>query len=390
MSSTIYNKAFELRLSHEFFTDANRFNVNKQLELFATSATNDLVKSGRMRMVRTGAGLDVFYQAYLDSVPAIPVIKPLIELTGNLEFVFALIIKPTDTSFLNTTNLDQGGVYKSGKIFFLDGIIPPGSPPPATTPISLTLSDSLIDQLRPAVFTYTFLPNTVGLTADLEVKVYPEGSSTAVVTVNPVLVNPSTGVYSVQIDLSNQPIGIYTLEAKNGATLEHSADLYIDTELARQNVFGIIRLTYTDPDYFYQGMPDTISYEFEARDVKWRYYVAIKSVPAGFFTNHTLSIIDSDSIHTFVPLNGGGVPNGTVKINGADTVIFTSSAPITFSETAIDSFDLIQNNPAIPLIKPLMSSLSNAAVTGVDSNQVGVIGEKYAEIFLFLDQVSDP
>lgn len=393
MSSTIYNKAFELELSHLFYTAAHKFNVNKQLDLFATSATADLVKKGRMRMVRTGAGLNMFYQAYQDLIPAIPLIKPLIEITGELEFVFALAIKPSDTSFLNTTDLDQGGTYSSGKIFFLDGTMPVGPtiPPPAN-PANLPLTASLLDQLRPSVFTYTFLPNTQGLLADLEVKVYPEGSATPVVTVNPVLADPATGVYSVQIDLNAHPVGIYTLEAKNGATLEHSSELYIDTELSRQNIFGIVRFTYPNTEYFYKGLPDLVHYEFVAREIQWRYYIAIKSVPLNFFNNHTLQIVDTNDpsppFYTFSPLNGGGVPNGTVQINGHPTVIITSDDPIPFSETAITRFNLLQNNPVNP-VKTLMTSLANAATNGVDSNQVGVIGEQYAEIFLFLDQVAD-
>lgn len=393
MSSTIYNKALELELSHLFYTAAHKFNVNKQLDIFATSATADLVKKGRMRLVRTGAGLNLFYQAYLDQVPAIPLIKPLVELTGELEFVFALVIKPTDNSFLNTTDLDQGGTYSSGKIFLLDGTMPvgPAVPPPAN-PVNLTLTPSLLDQLRPSVFTYTFLPNTQGLLTDLEVKVFAEGSVTPVLTVNPVLANPATGVYSVQIDLSGQSAGVYTLQAKNGATIEHTASLYIDTELARQNIFGIVRIKYPNPDYFYQGLPDTASYAFVAREVQWRYYIAIKSVPLNFFSNHTLKIIDTNDpsppFYSFSPLDGGGIPNATVKINGQPTVIITSDSPIPFSENAITRFNLLQNNPVNP-VKTLMTSLANAATAGVDSNQVGVPGEQYAEIFVFLDAVSD-
>lgn len=392
MSSTIYNKAFELELSHLFYTAAHKFNVNKQLDLFATSATADLVKKGRMRMVRTGAGLNMFYQAYLDSAPLLPVIKPLIELAGPLEFVFALTIKPTDTSFLNTTNLDQGGTYSSGKIFLLDGNMPTGPTP--GNPVNLTLLPSLLDQLRPAVFTYTFLPDNPPLLTDLVLKVYREDEVTLVQTIDPVLSNPSTGIYSAQIDLSKEPIGIYKIEVtdpNNGDAVENTALIYVDSELSRQNIFGIVRLTYTNPDYFYKGLPDIVKYEFVARQVKWRYYVAIKKIATNFFNDYHLEIYDDlmpVAQYTFTGLDGG-VPNATVKINGLETVIITSNQLIPFRETAISRFNLKQVKPSPPTAeKVIMNVLPNAATSGVDSNNVGVIGEKYAEIFLFLDQVS--
>jgi len=390
MSSTIYNSAFELQLSHEFYTDAHKFNVNKQLEIFATSATNDLVKKGRMRMVRTGAGLNMFYQAYLDQVPAIPVIKPLVELTGSMQFVFGLVINPTDTSFLNVSDLDKGDTYGSGKLFFLNGTIPVGDP---DLPVVLDLTPSLLDQLRPAAFTYTFVPDTAGLLTDLVLTVYRENGVTVVQTIDPVLSNPSTGVYSAQINLSAEPVGIYKIKVtdpNNGNQEENAASVYVDTELARQNIFGIIRLTYPTPSYFYQGLPDTVKYRFDAREIQWRYYIAIKKIATDFFNDYHLEIYD-DLIpvpqYTFTGLDGG-VPNATVKINGLETVIITSNEFIPFSETAISRFNLKQVKPSPLTEKVIMNVLPNAATSGVDSNNVGVIGEQYAEIFLFLDQVS--
>lgn len=390
MSSTIYNKAFALQLSHLFYTVEHRFNVNQQLDLFTTVATADLIRKGRMRMVRTGAGADVFFQSYLDAAPAVPVVKPLVELTGPLEFVFALKIKPSDVQFLNTTDLDQGGSYSSGNVFLLDGTMPAAAPPAPTAPVDLALTASLLDRLLPSVCTYSFLPVNAGTTVNLIVDVYTETGVTPVLTINPVTVDPATGIYSVQLDLSAQPNGVYRIEAKDGITIEHSATVYIDTQLARENIFGLIRLKYPDADYFYNGLPDRVTYEFEAREIKWRYYVAIKSVPANFFATHSLEILDDNlpdpPVYTFTGLDGG-IPSGTVTINGQPTVIITSDQDIPFSETAIDRFYLRQVNPG-PVYKTLMVELPNAATNGVDSNQVGIPGQQYAEIFLFLEQVT--
>ena len=63
MSSTIYNKAFTVELSHDFYETVNRFRIHRFLEIVPTSQTAELLKRGRMRFVRTDSGLTVFYQA---------------------------------------------------------------------------------------------------------------------------------------------------------------------------------------------------------------------------------------------------------------------------------------------------------------------------------------
>ena len=144
MSSTIYKKAFEVELSHDFYVAANEFLVNRQLELVPTVACADLMRSGRMRFVRTGQGFAVFYQAYLDTVPMVPVEKPLVELTGAKEFLFVVRIRDNEDFLLNVTDLNiySGMIlvktYGSGMKYVLNG-----------SPASPALAPSLIDQLCP-------------------------------------------------------------------------------------------------------------------------------------------------------------------------------------------------------------------------------------------------
>lgn len=401
MSSTIYNKAFDVELSHDFYETTNKFRINRDLEIVPVNACAKLMSNGRMRFVRTGSGFTVFYKSYLDSSTMTPVEKPLVELSGELEFLFVVRMNPDFAPFnLNITDLDVNSqVYSSGKILLLDKSVSsypaPGTPPAPPPPYIENLDDSLLDQLRPAVFTYSFLPDSTGLTS-LDVTVFSENDNVnPVLTINGIPVDPSTGIFSVEIDLDKQSKGIYTIFAKDGATTENTATIYVDSDLARENIFGLIRLKFADAGLLYETCTSkdkffTFNYAFINREIQWRYYITIGTIPSNFFDTRYLEIIDDNTpdppVYTFTGLDGG-VPSSSITINGSKTVIITSVEDIPFTETAIKRFVLRQVNAPM-VYKTLMTSLANAASTGVDSNQVGASGEQYAEIFLFLDQVS--
>jgi hypothetical protein len=389
MSATLYNKAFTGDLSHDYFTTANKSKVNASLEIAPTKECAELFKQGRMRYVRTPAGFTVFYQAYVDSVLNPPVQKPLVKLSGAVEFMFAVKMHSDAMPLmLNVTELNVNSqTYGPGKILLLDKSV--SSPFGGSPPYVEDLDASLIDQLRPSVFTYTFLPDTPTLVTDLTVNIYPEGSGTPILIITPVLVNPQTGLYSVEIDLSKKPKGLYTIKAKDGVTVEHTATVYVDSLLARENIFGLIRVKYTDADKLYETCTNkakfcAFTYSFEARSVMWRYFVAVKS-PSNYFTaGHKLEIVDSLSTYTFDVLDGPFQPS-SYKLNGFNTVGFTSDAAIPFSETAIDRFSL---NQITVDAKTLITPLQNAIPTGVDSNRANSGGGPFAEIFIVLDDLS--
>ncbi|HET6990056.1 MAG TPA: hypothetical protein VFJ43_01980, partial [Bacteroidia bacterium] len=162
MSSIIYNKAFEVDLSHNFYvyTDApvdNEFKVNKQLEIIPTAESIDLMRSGRMRFVRTGQGFVVFYQVYKDSSGNE---QPFVKVNDGSQFVFAMRFdKAFVDQFLNVTNLDTTfptKTYSGGKFFMLNQKIVTGTTAP---PQTLALTAKLANSLRPSIFSYTFKPS---------------------------------------------------------------------------------------------------------------------------------------------------------------------------------------------------------------------------------------
>lgn len=396
MSVTIFKKAFGLEFSHDFFDVANRFSILRYLEFVPVSGTAKLFRDGRMRMVATPKGFDVFYQAYLDTVPVTPVERPMTELTGPVEFLFEVRIKEAQDFFQNVTDLNIYSTppvitkkYKAGMKYMLKG-----------DPSGLSLSPSLIDQVRPQVFTYTFRGKEIVTpfsdysgTVNISVK---DEQNTTVFSFTNVASDPQTGVYSLPLDFSDKENGIYSITATKtaGGAVVHESQVYVSNELAPQNFFGLVRMKYATTAQLYNGS-ETYVYALPNRKVRWRYYVSVKDYPSGFFTSNYLEISDTLAAYTFTPFNSPGIPHPSFKVNGLNTVVFTSTGGgvfgdgrIPFTQTAIKSFRLRQLGTVTKTIVPV---LGNAAVTGTDSNRLNSPSADvppYAEIFLTIDTLT--
>ena len=404
MSATIYNKAFEVELSHNFFVYpgppaspvGNEFRINKDFEIVPSDACIDLMKRGRMRFVRTLKGFTVFYQAYLDTIPT-PAEKPLVELSGSLEFIFVVRLVDNQEEVLNITDLNvTPKKYSAGSKYFLSAKNTDAEVPPSSGRIPLV--PSLIDQLFPAVLTYNFRGVSGGLpfTGNVDITVKNEDNTVTVFTFTNVACDPATGIFSQSLDFSNEPKGIYHIEAKqyNTATSVHKADVYIDSALARENVFGLIRLQYTTSPPLYAGAK-TFNFTFPVRTVRWRYFVSIKNDPGNYFLTRHFSVVDTNSnYYVFNPEDGQGEPNTDFKVGqNAATVIFTSAsthAYIPFCERPIKTLQLqSSDNTGGPNTRVIIPLLQNAAAVNVDTNALdpGDIDNSYAEIFVFIENV---
>ena len=399
MSAIIYNKAFELELSHDFYDVANKFNMLRYFDIVPSATTSELMKRGRMKFVRTPKGLTVLYQAYLDTAPAIPVIRPLVELTGVLEFTFLFRIKEAQNFVQNVSdfNLYSGltvtKAYGAGMKYLLDG-----------TPTNLTLDPSLIDQARPKIFTYTFrgreivFPfNTYSGLVDITVK---DEQLNTVFTFSNVASDPATGVYTLPLDFTNESNGIYFIEAVKDGTSDvvNKAEIYVDNTLSREEFFSIVRLKYSNASALYNGT-ETYSYSIPNRKVRWRYFISVKEVdPTTFWNTEHLELDDTLAAYTFAstPAAPVGKPHPTFEVNGMETVVFTSitGGPFTdgripFTESAIRSFRLRQLGT---VTKTLIDGLPNGATTGTDSNSLNsptADVPPYAEIFLTFDKLTN-
>ena len=391
MGATIYKKAFSVELSHDFYETANQFNVNKLLEITPTAACADLMRNGRMRFVRTTKGFTVFYQAYLDESNTE---LPLVQVNDNAEFLFNVRLVFNPELFLNVTDLNAGGkTFAAGKKYFLQA---------KDTDPDFVLDESLIDLLCPSVLTYNFRGIDIMTSADytdpVDITIKDEAGTTTLFTFNNVSPNPATGIYSQPLDFTGLPNGVYQVEAvgtTGGDPIVHQAVIYVDSALARENNFGLIRLRYADAGNMYDG-EDVFTYAFANRTVRWRYFVSVREFPAGFFDADAnyLEITDTDANYTFSPEDGMGKPSPTFGVNGLSTIIITSTGggpgsdgKIPFSETAIKTFQLKQGGT---VTKVLVNGLPNAPNTGVDSNQLHTVSvdAPYAELFLTISQLT--
>ncbi len=388
MSAIIYNKAFSVELSHNFYETANRFRVNNDFEIVPTEECARLLVNGKMRFIRNQKGFFVYYQSRIDGNN---IEQPLVRLDDGVEFTFALRMSNNAMPFLlNVSDFNVNAqTYDIQKLFLLEGDDSALPPPPLAS-----LDASLVNMLRPAVFTYNFKSGTA-YTGNSDVIVF--SGATEILRVNNVPFNPDSQTYSVGIDITGSPKGYYTLVAYQSAPVPvaviHSTDFYNDGSLSKQNVFGAIKIKFAIADNLYMADSanpnDHLAYEytFANRSVKWRYIVAVKR-PGNYFTSgKLLEVLDTTTplpVYTFAVLDGQ--PSSSYNLNGANTVIFTSNVAIAFKETIIKKFAL---NQLVVDPKTLIASLANANPTGVDSNCAGSAGGPFAEIFVVLDNGDD-
>lgn len=373
MGATIYNKAFSVELSHAYYETEHEFQINQYLDIVPSAATAALMKNARFRFVRTAKGFTAFYQAYLDTTTPPGTEKPLVKLSRAQEFLFLVRIKESADFILNVTDLTvDGKKFGAGMKYMLDGN-------PGTT----TLQSSLIDQVRPSVFTYFFRGSYSGsaFTGPVDITVKDEDDVT-VFSFSAVASDPATGSYALPLDFSDEANGLYTITAVDSANTSHevhAATLYIDNQLARENLFGLIRLKYANADDLYLNTGEIVyQYSFINRSVKWRYYIALKSGTG------SLKVVDTSMTYHFDPDPGVAISN--FSLSGYDTVYpFTSTVAIPFKETAISTIQL-QKSAGSAMI---LDNLANAAVTGVDSNAADPtdLANAAAEIFIFLESI---
>jgi hypothetical protein len=404
MSSALYNKAFEVQLTHGFFAAANSAQVNDQLEIVPTVECADLMKKGRMRFVRTKKGFTLFYQAYKDASNNV---LPLVKLDDGAQFVFKVKLDiATLSEFLNVSDLDVNSkTYSAEKLFMLNQEVLTGTTNP---PQTLAFNTDLANSVRSSIFTYTFKTNDPMYTGPADVVVTFDDDPLDQLIIEDVPYNQDQQTYTTQIDLSSKRKGYYTLEAfkANTANLLNSNNFYVDGNLAVENVFGIIRVWYKDASLtklYGTSAPNsnakfyTFNYDFAARSVYWRYYIVAKNLPSNFFATYDLAVIDAKaSPKIFYASNPGnftqpnGQPDTLIKINGLDTVILTSTTKIPFTETALLDINLNKYLRSAGPYTKISDNLPNARVDGVDSDQYGAaqsiptITKNIAEIFVII------
>ena len=202
----------------------------------------------------------------------------------------------------------------------------------------------------------------------------------------------NTNRVGMQFDLRQAKKGKYTMVATDTAVPlnQLTVTFYVDNDLFGTDVFGIIKVPFRANVY-----PPTstafpqFTFTFQPRRVKWRYYAVVRN--AGGLSGAVLSVKDSATVYSFV--QEGASPHAIIKVNGFDTVVFTSTAYIPFTESARTTFQL-EKQTTPPLTAPLMYGLNNPKKDGVDSDRYGqltnamVLEKHIAEMFVFVDSLT--
>jgi hypothetical protein len=331
MAGTSYNKLFNTRITHTFYEKGI---AKKDIGVFPTEETATTMKNANMLFRMDDQGFRVLYKAQSNGDAFIPF--------SNLSLVFGLKLLNL-TEFPNFTDLNDtvnSKTYTAGKILYFTN---------RASTIATNLVYSLIDQLKPSSFTYQFpqtapVPGDTGNTGTIVIK----DSANNVVTPAPPpastgIVSDQNGKFNYPVDFTKMPKGLYTFEttvvSPPGTVTEK---IYIDTDLARGGVFGIVDiLAVSEKANKYPPFPpvsqpsppipeitDERVYDlnFVRRLTQWKYVVVLKS--AGAPAPGSVVIAD-DSVTPFQPPYGKLLFNSGItgpNVNGCPTVIITSTS----------------------------------------------------------------
>lgn len=371
MSSITFKPALTTELKHNFYPTEELYAVNSSLEIEPAASTQEVLRGAGMLYRRTPKGFSVYYKTIFDNT--VNADRAVVEIPDT-DLTFVMRLDAADkATFMNCTKLYLGTdpsnitkAYSPEKLVYI------------YRDTSDVLTYDLVDFLRPDLFTFDF---KLAGSASASVTLTHESGSPSVTQAGAL---PQNGVYSLQFDLRQAKKGKYTMVAtgNNAATL--TVTFYVDNELFGTDVFGIIKVPFRSNVYA-STPPPVYRFPFEARKVKWRYFVVIRS--ANGLNGNTLTVTDTGGNYTFV--QNGASPHATIKINGYDTVVFTSTGTfIPFTRDAYRSIKLMNG------VDPLMADLPNPKKNGVDSDRYGQLTgatslEKHvAEMFVFVDSLT--
>ncbi|MGZ4118487.1 MAG: hypothetical protein ACXVPY_13440 [Bacteroidia bacterium] len=362
-----YQKLFNTRITHTFYEGGISKN---DLAVIPTATTALAMKNSNMLFRNDEEGFRVLYKAD-DSGNAFIDFK-------NVRLVFGLQLVNV-TSFLNFTNLDDSinsKTYSAGKILYFknfdNSLNTQGS----------NLFYSLIDYLRPVVFTYQF-PQTASGPSDLGYIIIKDQAGNVVTPVYP----PSTSIipdnnsgYTYPIDFTKMPKGLYKFETwtDSTSTQPHVIEsIYIDNELAGQNIFGIIDILAKDaapgnyPVYppVAQPLPPipqitearVYDMNFVRRLTQWKYILVLKS-PGVNPVPSIIGIVDDAPQSPYGTLLFTSPPVDAI-VNGFPAKIFASDS------TTIPYFEV----PKKGLSVKKDTGLATTVLTDIKGPPIGVV-----------------
>jgi len=307
MAGSTYIKLFNTRLEHDFYVSG----ITKDLIVMPTIETAVAMKNSNMIFRMEDAGFRILYR--VDDVG-----EPFIDFK-NVRLVFGVQIKNA-TEFSNITSLSTIPGYSADKIMYISN-----TPNVTTAALAITF----LDYLRTSIFNYEF-PQTGASNDAATISIFKDGVDVTPAFPDPTNVNAnSAGSFFYPVDFSNKPRGLYEFKTKiNPSGSLITKTVYVDNDLAKQNVFAIMELLAKDgkPVNYGNNYPANREYSlaFEKRETQWKYIVILKS-----FDPNALPTIDILDTNPSQPVYGQIDFNTAVDttVNGIPAKIITSKPP---------------------------------------------------------------
>lgn len=288
-----YKRIFNLTVAHSYFKDdADRF-----VTLYPAASTDALLRNGKMLFKRLPNGITVLYRTIDDET------TPFVELDKNQHFIF-VIKAENKTGLLNISDFDESESRKFGTgniLYFTNN--PENVSSNKSDPEILT--HQIIDSLRGPLFTYQFVVNGNPATVRM---IVTDSAGTPVsvgkdtdgnfLPVNLQLSISNNNTFTRQVDLRELTRGRYLITIRNEAdtvTLK-SEEIYVDEQLERDNILGIVELVYDSVSGHLYGNTEEYKLQFKGAKTFWKYYVVNKSKNIDLTTD-SLAINDSGSVN---------------------------------------------------------------------------------------------
>lgn len=302
MTGVTYNKLFNVRVRNSFYANANGKN---DFAIAPTQPAQQAMRNGNMVFKLDDEGFRIYYK--VDSLG-----NPFVNI-NNTRLIFGAQLINT-AGFLNYTDLTIGGnAYGSGKLVYFTN---------KTAPANSLLSCSVLDQLRPSVFTYQFPPQLTAGTGHIVIKNEND------VVVTPASPDPNTIApdaarqYFYPIDFSGMPPGLYKFETWVNSETPKTETVYISDELAGSGALAIVDIVVLTPASFPVSPERAYDMQFNARASQWKYVIVLQS--GSVTSSDAIGITDEGGAQSPYPaLVFGAATNGTV--NGIPAKIVSSS-----------------------------------------------------------------
>jgi hypothetical protein len=305
-----------------------------------------IIRNRRLIFRSLESGFKLSYRAVNNS--------PLVPL-NDTTFNFMLYVK-NPGEFLNYSNLKAHNKILTSKsvLFFKNNDVE-----------KKKLDYSLLDDIKPHIFDYTFPFTADDPTNDKAHFEIEDFQGHSIVTIEDIVSNDH-GNYEYRIDLSEQPPDKYTFKSSDINHEVVSEEIYIDKSLYRQRPLGLIQIGYTN------NARSDYRLRFRRNFSKWVYHVVNRSGLS--LDDHDIEILDESGddgsgIYRTYLFTGNQATNPNDRISGYETLVFVSNKRIPFHEAPKSSLRLKKLDVTSPsnTAEVLIKNLPNADPGGIQN-----------------------